>query len=209
VPLILLIGTPGAGKRPVGDYLEDEHGFVHLDLGKRAVRERVLGSHNLRDELARLAEGRRGVILTWSAGSCDQLRELRRLRAAAVELVWSDSDRGAALRAHYVDAGRVPRFRYLDTFEADGRFRPVEAVVSELLRPVPRRAPRRLRMPVPSPALRFWVGAAGAAFAAPRRWSWSSSPASAAATRPLRARLRRSPRTPFTTRRRFRARACS
>jgi hypothetical protein len=165
--LILLVGTPGTGKRPLGSYLEGEHGFVHVDLGDRAARERLLasGDRGLREEIAALVEGSRGVIFTWTAGSCDQLREIRRLRAAGVEPVWCDSDRGAALRAHYADASRVPRFRYLDTFEIDGRFRAVEAVVGELLRPAPRRHPGRPRFPVPGPELRFRIGAAGAAFA--------------------------------------------
>jgi hypothetical protein len=166
-PLILLIGTPGTGKRPVGSYLQDEHGFVHVDLGDWAVRERLLasGDNGLRKEIATLAERRGGVIFTWAAGSCDQLREIRRLRAAGVEAVWCDSDRGAALHAHYSDAGRLPRLRYLDTFESDGRFRAVEAVVGELLRPVPRREPRRPRIPVPAAELRFRLGALGAALA--------------------------------------------
>jgi hypothetical protein len=166
-PLILLVGTPGTGKRPLGSYLEDEHGFVHVDLGHRAARERLLasGDDGLRREIARLAERGRGVIFTWTAGSCDQLAEIGRLRAAGVEALWCDSDRGAALRAHYADAGRVPRLRYLDTFEFDGRFRPVEAVVGELLRPAPRRQPRRPRIPAPGPELRLRLGVAGAAFA--------------------------------------------
>src|SRR5262249_4664666 len=166
-PLILLVGTPGTGKRPLGGYLEGEHGFVHVDLGDRDARERLLGAgaDGLRKELAGLAERGRGVIFTWTAGSCDQLREIRRLRAAGVEPVWCDSDRGAALRAHYADAPGVPRLRYLDTFEPDGRFRAVEAVVGELLRPPPRREPRRLRIPAPGRDLRFRLGVAGAAFA--------------------------------------------
>jgi hypothetical protein len=166
-PLILLVGTAGTGKRPLGSYLENEHGFVHIDLGHRAARDRLLASGDdaLRRELARLAERGRGVIFTWTAGSCDQLGEIRRLRAAGVEALWCDSDRGAALRAHYADAGRVPRLLYLDTFEFDGRFRPVEAVVGELLRPAARRQPHRPRIPAPGPELRFRLGVAGAALA--------------------------------------------
>src|SRR5690348_13622934 len=91
-PLILIVGTPGTGKRPLGSYLEGEHGFVHVDLGDRAARERLLGSgvEGLRTELAELAERGRGVVFTWTAGPCDQLREIRRLREAGVEPVWCD-----------------------------------------------------------------------------------------------------------------------
>src|SRR5258707_625550 len=41
---VLLIGTPGTGKRPIGAYLEQEAGFVHLDFGNDEVRESLLGS---------------------------------------------------------------------------------------------------------------------------------------------------------------------
>ena len=60
-PLILLFGTPGTGKRPVGSYLEEEHGFVHVDLGDRAASERLLasGEAGLREEIATPRSGQR------------------------------------------------------------------------------------------------------------------------------------------------------
>ena len=167
--LILLVGTPGTGKRPIGSYLRGERGFLHLDLGNRAAREWLLGGTDaeLRDNLAALARRSDGVILTWAAGPSGQLRQIRRLGAAGVTLAWSDSDRGAALRAHYADGSRLPRFRFVDTFDYDGRFRPIEAVVAELLATAARRP--RLRIPAPSPLLlddlRFRAGAAAAALA--------------------------------------------
>jgi hypothetical protein len=167
--LILLVGTPGTGKRPIGSYLRGERGFVHLDLGNRAAREWLLGGTDaeLRGNLAALTRRSEGVILTWAAGPTGQLRQIRRLGAAGVTLAWSDSDRGAALSAHYAERRPLPRFRFVDTFDRDGRFRPVEAVVADLLATAPRR--RRLRMPAPSPQLlddlRYRAGAAAAALA--------------------------------------------
>jgi hypothetical protein len=149
-PLLLLIGTPGSGKRPLGSYLEQEHGFVHLNFENAETRERYLGrgSAALRSEIDALRDGGRGVVITWAAGDAEQLRDVRRLVSQGAAAVWCDSDRGAACHAHYAGARRVPRFDFVDTFEADGSFRPVAAVVGELLERRPRRRiPSRPSMP--------------------------------------------------------------
>ncbi|HEY4348894.1 MAG TPA: hypothetical protein VGM80_15025 [Gaiellaceae bacterium] len=142
--LFLLIGTPGTGKRAVGHYLEGEHGFVHLDFEKAEVREEFLGATDaeLRSNLAGLRASGRGLVITWSAGAITQLPDVGRLADLGIEPVWFDSDRGAACQAHYADALRPARFHFLDSFDSEGRFRPVEHVVSDLLAP----RLRRLRM---------------------------------------------------------------
>ena len=134
--MLLLIGTPGTGKRPVGQYLAQERGFVHLDFEKEETRDALLdlSRSELRAELARLQEGGHGVVITWRAGGVEQLDDVDRLRAAGAEPVWFDSDRGAACSAHFADAPEPPRFHFVDPFDLEGRFRPVNAVVAELLR---------------------------------------------------------------------------
>src|SRR6516164_4695032 len=134
-PLLLLIGTPGTGKRPLGSYLERERGFIHLNFENAETRERYLGAGPaaLRSEIDALRAGGTGVVITWAAGDAEQLPDIRRLVSHGAAAVWCDSDRGAACRAHYAGARRVPRFDFVDTFEADGSFRPVETVVGELL----------------------------------------------------------------------------
>jgi hypothetical protein len=149
-PLLLLIGTPGTGKRPLGSYLERERGFVHLDFENADTRERLLrgGPVGLRAEIDRLRAGGRGVVITWAAGDAGQLREVRQLLSQGAAAVWCDSDRGAAYRAQYAGTRRAPRFAFVDTFEKDGTFRPVEAVVGELLEQRGhRRRPQRPPMP--------------------------------------------------------------
>ena len=108
--VLLLIGTPGTGKRPVGHYLAQERGFVHLDFENEETRDALLdlSRSELRAELARLPEGGRGVVITWRAGGVEQLDDVDRLRAAGVEPVWFDSDRGAACSAHFADAPEPP-----------------------------------------------------------------------------------------------------
>src|SRR4051794_22579104 len=80
LPLILLVGTPGTGKRPIGGYLAGERGFAHVDLGDRASSEWLLAGSDgeLREALEALAARSGGVILTWAAGPSEQLRDVRR-----------------------------------------------------------------------------------------------------------------------------------
>jgi hypothetical protein len=129
-PLLLLIGTPGTGKRPLGSYLECERGFTHLNFENTETRERYLGAGPaaLRTRIDALRARGRGVVITWAAGDPPQLRDVGRLVSLGAAAVWCDSDRGAACRAHYAGAGRLPRLEFVDTFEADGSFRPFEAV---------------------------------------------------------------------------------
>ena len=136
-PSILLIGTAGAGKRPVGRFLAEQLDFVHLDFEDPETRARFLagGTRVLRARLRAIAREGRGLVITWRAGPPGQLRDVRRLRSLGVEPVWFDSDRGAACPAHLAGARRRPRCRFVDSFEANGSFRPVEAVVADLLAP--------------------------------------------------------------------------
>ena len=151
-PLLLLLGTPGTGKRPVGSYLAAEHGFTHFDFENAETRESFLGSTDaeLGEELAALSSAGRGLVITWGAGPVTQLRHVRRLRLLGIEPVWFDSDRGTACRAHFADAPRAPRIRFVDPFERDGSFRPLEEIIEELLHPRPQ--PRPGVAPVPEPA---------------------------------------------------------
>jgi hypothetical protein len=169
-PLLLLIGTPGTGKRPLGSYLERERDFVHLNFENAETRERYLGGGPaaLRSEIDALRANGRGVVITWAAGDAEQLRDVRQLVSQGAAAVWCDSDRGAACRAQYAGARRIPRFDFVDTFEADGTFRPVEAVVGELLERRPRRrVPQRPSLPRVRVAgdLRFRLVAAASALA--------------------------------------------
>lgn len=160
---LLLLGTPGTGKRPVATYLAETNGFVHLDFEDCETRAFYLEGSNaeLRERLGRAAGDGRGIVITWAAGPSSQLRQLRRLRSLGVEQVWFDSDRGTAYRAHFADVRRVPRCEFVDTFEADGQFRPVDAVARELLEPRPRQVSRRELVA----AARGRVALAGAALA--------------------------------------------
>ena len=151
-PLLLIVGTPGTGKRAVGNFLQEHAGFVHIDFENVAVRERYLahGATELRAELAASVPAGRGIVVTWAAGESEQAGQIRRLESLGFMPIWFDSDRGAACRAHFpVGLQRAPRFQYVDTFEQDGRFKPIERVVVALVAAAAGVRPRVVRDRVP------------------------------------------------------------
>jgi hypothetical protein len=148
VRLLLITGTPGTGKRPVGSYLSQEHGFVHLDFENAETRARFLesGDAGLRAAIAAAREAGSGLVITWSAASEGQLRQLRRVQSLGFESIWFDSDRGAACQALFAgDARGAQRFHFVDSFDTEGRFRPVGAVSADLLEARPRERRRPVR----------------------------------------------------------------
>jgi hypothetical protein len=140
---LLLIGTPGTGKRPLASYLAERNGFVHLDFEEGGTRTFFLDGSDaeLGERLGRAADSGQRIVITWTAGPPSQLRQLQRLRSLGIEPVWFDSDRGAAYRAHFDGERRVPTCRFVDTFDPEGRFRPLESVARELLEPDPKGRP--------------------------------------------------------------------
>src|SRR3954453_22584832 len=80
---ILITGTPGTGKRPLGSYLELQRGFVHLDFDSRDTRTRFLrGSEaEFRSELAAVLASERKVVVTWTFVAETQLAYIELLRS--------------------------------------------------------------------------------------------------------------------------------
>jgi hypothetical protein len=128
---ILLTGTDGAGRRTVGEVLATEHGFRHVRL---AVPRADVGDRELYRALLEPGTASADIVVTWTGG-CPPSRTRDDLRSVGFEWFWLDGDRGAA-------APQGGEARFVDPFEADGSFRPVAAVVAELLAP-PARAPGR------------------------------------------------------------------
>jgi hypothetical protein len=156
--LLLITGTPGTGKRPLGAYLESERGFVHLDLDSRRTRTRFLrgGEEELRRELGAVTSCSRKVVVTWTFTSETQLAYVELMRGLGFEWVWMDGDRGAAYDAFVAETATDPP-RFVDAFEPEGSFRALEKVVDELRRRrvLRRRKPREVAGAIPRPA---WAG---------------------------------------------------
>ncbi len=119
-----MTGTEGTGGRTIGELLAIEHGFRHLRFaGGVAV---PASEPQLVSALGGPAAGRGGGVVTWT-GACPPPPALEALRSLGFDWVWLDGDRGATLPAASEGA------RFVDPFDANGSFRPVSAVVAEVL----------------------------------------------------------------------------
>jgi hypothetical protein len=133
--LLLITGTPGTGKRPLGAYLETERDFLHVDLDSRRTRSRLLrgGEDELRRELAAVAKSSRKVVITWTFSSETQLAYVELMRGLGFEWIWMDGDHGAAYDAFVAETATDPP-RFVDAFETEGSFRALEHVIDEVRR---------------------------------------------------------------------------
>ena len=133
--LLLVTGTPGTGKRPLGSYLETERDFVHVDLDSRRTRTQFLraGEDELRRELATVTGASRKVVVTWTFTSETQLAYVEVMRELGFEWLWMDGDQGAAYDS-FVAEGATDPPRFIDAFEPEGTFRALERVVDEVRR---------------------------------------------------------------------------
>jgi hypothetical protein len=132
--LLLITGTPGSGKRQIGNHLVEEHAFLHIDLDNPDARTRLPG---LAEGSCALLDATIGpdqdVIVTWSDSSAEALPVVRLLESFGVEWIWLDGDRGAAMPAAFTRGKDGSGARFVDPFAPDGRFRSLDAVVADLL----------------------------------------------------------------------------
>jgi hypothetical protein len=167
---LLITGTPGTGKRALGNYLAEERGFLHLDLDRGSARAQFLrsGEEGLRTELAALAASNRKLVVTWTFASETQLAYVEVMQALGFEWIWTDSDRGAGYNTLIAQAATAREPRFVDAFEPDGSFRSLESVTAELRRrrPSPLPMPTKVRVPAVSLMRPIWAGAAAFAVAA-------------------------------------------
>jgi hypothetical protein len=133
--LLLITGTPGTGKRPLGSYLETERDFAHIDLDSRRTRTQFLraGEDELRRELTTVTGANRKVVVTWTFTSETQLAYVEVMRELGFEWLWMDGDRGAAYDSFIAEGATDPP-RFIDAFEPEGTFRALERVVDEVRR---------------------------------------------------------------------------
>jgi hypothetical protein len=167
---ILITGTPGTGKRALGNYLAEERGFHHLDLDRGSMRAQFLrsGEEGLRTELAALAASNRKLVVTWTFASETQLAYVEVMQALGFEWIWTDSDRGAGYNTLIAQAATAREPRFVDAFEPDGHFRSLESVTLELRRrrPIPLPMPTKVRVPSVSRMRPVWAAVAAFAVAA-------------------------------------------
>ncbi len=148
---ILITGIPGTGKTTIGNYLEANCDFDHIDLeskkGKRLLR-------NLQQLVKALSNLDKNTVVTWgfppSQNGVDLVRAIK--KEMGFELFWFEGNRQAA-RKVFNERGTV-REELLDKqlkgiqqfevvekidpivyspFKANGEFKPKEEIVEEIL----------------------------------------------------------------------------
>ena len=109
--LLLICGMPATGKTTFGNWLRDEHGYVHLDLESRDCLEanglpqfwpeRIwnLDESQLADFYAYLRSLNSGTVMTW-AFHTDLIPLVRDLVRHGCQPWWFEGDRLASRKAH-------------------------------------------------------------------------------------------------------------
>jgi hypothetical protein len=136
--LLLLTGTGGSGKRIVGNMLVDERSFVHIDLDNPHANRRFLGNgvEGLRSELEANLEPGQDLVVTWTPSRHGALPFVRVMQSYGFDWVWFDGDRGAGFHGFF-SVKNAEAARFVDSFAEDGSFRPLAAVLAEVLEPGP------------------------------------------------------------------------
>src|SRR5262249_49275193 len=107
----------------------------------------------LREELEANLEPGQDTVVTWTPPPKMTQRNgamafVQLMQSYGFDWVWLDGDRGAAFHS-YFSARNSEAARFVDPLGADGTFRPVTAVLDEVLEPGPvaQPLPARRRMP--------------------------------------------------------------
>jgi hypothetical protein len=114
--LALISGAPGTGKSTFGRWLEEQHGFAHVDLendglerfGLAPPRQRIarLPPDDVEPFLSALRQLDRPVVIDWGF-PLPWFPLVRALHAAGVTAWWFDGDRVAS-RGIFIRRGTVP-----------------------------------------------------------------------------------------------------
>ncbi|SRR5258706_3690364 len=144
---LLVVGVPGTGKTTVGVHLQNKHGFRHLDF------EDAIRRDSFPDAFRAALQASSDTVASWGFIPDEQQTGLvLQLRSRGFHLLWLDGDRLAARRA-FLSRGDVPITAFevqmqrinasgiikrlepfvVNPFDANGKFRPTEEVIQEML----------------------------------------------------------------------------
>jgi len=105
--LLLLSGVPASGKSYFGNWLEQERGFLHLDIEKDGRLQQInlqqswstcFQTRECDDFVVRLKELGRPVVQNWGFPTA-YLHVIESLRESGVDVWWFDADHSVARRS--------------------------------------------------------------------------------------------------------------
>ncbi len=156
---ILIVGIPGTGKTTIGNYLRDNRGFMHIDMESEDNIPEAF--EKPQDFVKRLENISGDLVVTWGFVPIEQFINLiDKLKKLGFRVIWFDGNREFARKAFmernkqhgeeflaksmddlHVQMTRINESdvikkidpKVIDTFDANGTFRPYEDIVKDVL----------------------------------------------------------------------------
>src|SRR5690349_11817735 len=97
---ILIAGIPGTGKTTIGDYLQENCGYTHLDMESGSGSNMAEAWNDPDRFVARLQMMSNDVVVTWGFVPNEKFIALiNRLKTNGFKVIWLDGNRESARRA--------------------------------------------------------------------------------------------------------------
>jgi adenylate kinase family enzyme len=146
---ILLTGIPGTGKTTIGNYLQQNYGFIHDDF---EIMDTLSQFDRDKSGFVTRALAQEKVIITWGFVPDWHTEHVIEMKRRGFTLIWFDGDRVAAFR-EFMKRGDVPDSAFyiqlnnicsskvieivqpkiINPFGADRQFRQKEDITKEIM----------------------------------------------------------------------------
>lgn len=101
---LLITGIPGTGKTSIGNFLESDRGYRHLDIENVFKTHGAPGMKIVEEFLAEKGEDK---VITWGFRTVEDEPMVRQLQDLGYKMIWFDGNREAAKR-EFLKRGDVP-----------------------------------------------------------------------------------------------------
>jgi adenylate kinase family enzyme len=147
---IFIAGIPGTGKTTIGNTLERDHGFKHINLEGSDFEE---FRNNQNKTVNEWVSSKENIIISWGFAPQDFVTEVvLKLKSNEFKFIWFDGNRDAARKAfnnrgdvseellnvqleridNYDVIGKMNPVIY-NTFQENGEFKKKEVIIQDLL----------------------------------------------------------------------------
>ena len=92
---LLIAGIPGMGKTDMGNYLQEHHGFKHVDMEVGGNIQSILTTPDI--FVNQLLQEEK-IVLTWGFRPFEDAESVLDLKSKGFKIIWYDGDRESARR---------------------------------------------------------------------------------------------------------------
>lgn len=131
--LLLITGIPGTGKTDIGNYLQKNHSFKHLEI------ENILATNRFGPDwfgkveqiISESRSKNQNLVITWGFLPAQDHQKVMYLRKLGMVLIWFDGDKQAA-RRNFSRLGTEPEAEFekalgrISSFGVTSFLRPIE-----------------------------------------------------------------------------------